>query len=71
MEAKFFKWEYWNDVDTMTFIFNPAKFLVDFGVFRKGDEYDWVEMDYEKGLMKAGMNDDSKEVEQLFTLTPV
>lgn len=56
MEELLFTFDNWNEIDIMEFNFTDIKFIVDFGIFRKGDEYDWAIIDYENRVLKVGFN---------------
>lgn len=52
MDSQLFKWEGWDQHDTMCFGFSKIKLLVDIGNHKVGDELPYANIDYEKGVLE-------------------
>ena len=63
--------EGWDDIDTLAFNHYNAEFTEDFGVFKKGQKFDSLMVDFEKGIMEAYDQDGEVLAKQEFKLAPI
>lgn len=52
MEQRFFKWNGWDQHDTMTFSFTNVELVAPMGDFPVGTKFDSAFVDYEKGIIE-------------------
>lgn len=58
MEKEFFKWEDWDQVDTLALIFYGCTLIKQIGEYPPGYEADSITVDYERGCISI-YNDDT------------
>lgn len=66
------EWTSWDPIDTLLLSFYDVKFTEDFGVFKKGESFSSISVDYGKGIIEA-YNDEGTEVikTQKYSTTPI
>lgn len=66
------QWEGWDEIDILFFSFYNVTFTDDFGVFKKGDTYSSVSVNYQEGVIEA-YNEEGTEViaSQSFNAKPI
>lgn len=66
------QWEGWDEIDILLFSFYNVTFTDDFGVFKKGDTYSSVSVNYQEGVIEA-YNEEGTEViaSQSFNAKPI
>lgn len=66
------QWEGWGEIDILLFSFYNVTFTDDFGVFKKGDTYSSVSVNYQEGVIEA-YNEEGTEViaSQSFNAKPI
>jgi hypothetical protein len=48
-----FKWQGWDQCDILLNFYFTVEFTEDFGVFKKGETFESISVDYSKGLIEA------------------
>lgn len=66
------RWGGWDEIDILFFSFYNVTFTDNFGVFKKGDTYSSVSVNYQEGVIEA-YNEDGTEViaTQSFNAKPI
>lgn len=57
MEKEFFKWEDWDQIDTLVLGFNNCTILKEIGIFQPGMHVDYITMDYSEGRISIYSED--------------
>jgi len=70
LEGRFFTYEGWDGQDVLVLSFYDVEFVNDFGVFKKGDKFDSVCLDYKLGELTYFDDDNNSTIVQKFTLLP-
>ena len=76
LEKNLFQWKNSDIGFELSQTYYDVEFIIDFGVFKKGDKFPCVFLDYELGIIEAFNNKaefsySNMEKEQYFTLTPI
>jgi len=71
LENRLFTWEEWENFDTLVILFHYVKFIEDFGIFKKGEKFYEVFVNYNSGNIFAYNNKRILEKRQLFNLIPI
>lgn len=66
-----FTWNSWDIIDDMCFQYNGVEFISNFGVFKKGEKYEWLVISYESGFIEGPDVDVPNVKTQLFKLSPI
>jgi len=66
------QWSGWDEIDILFVSFCNVTFTDNFGVFKKGDTYSSVSVNYQEGVIEA-YNEEGTEVitSQLFNAKPI
>jgi len=48
-----FKWQGWDQCDILFNFYMGVEFTEDFGVFKKGERFESISVDYSKGIIEA------------------
>ncbi len=66
------QWSGWDEIDILFVSFYNVTFTDDFGVFKKGDTYSSVSVNYQEGVIEA-YNEEGTEViaSQSFNAKPI
>lgn len=66
------EWQGWEEINSLCGVYYAVEFLDNFGVFVKGEKFECVDIDYNKGLLTAYDSSGEKVVKiQLFKCNPI
>lgn len=57
-------WERWDQLDVLAILLYEAKFTEDFGVFKEGEKFSSITVDYSRGYIEAYSEDGSEVVKR-------
>lgn len=64
------EWTGWNEIDINCITIYGVTFLEDFGVFKKGENYTSLNVDYGEGFLEYWKNEDERKY-QYFKACPI
>jgi len=70
LEQRFFTYVGWDEQEVFVLSFYYVEFINDFGIFKKGDKFDSVCLDYKLGELTYFNEVDNTTITQKFTLVP-